>query len=328
METISFSVENLCVPCACRCRHCLLGYDGNTIGAGYEQGKALARRLAAGSPVEFSYYIGYCMDTPALFDYIAFCREIGSPGGQFLQMNGFRERPHDEFRDLMGQIRDAGVELIDLTFYGLPERHDAFAGRCGDFQLLIKMLTAANGAGLPVHISASITEDNAGELEGLFELLSGYKTESLSLFLPHSKGRGWFLEPRRLTKATLERLPMSVRAHMPKVKTQSEAQWLSEDEFPEPDKRYLTLSLTPENFERYSGMSAEEIVGELESLDDTFYAAVPPIAELAKLYGDPSGDRLFRYRDLALLWTKRYVRENGLTLHDMTDECGHFSVRE
>lgn len=328
MKTVSFSIENLCLPCSCRCKHCLLGYDGNIIGVGYEQGKDLARRIAAESSIKFNYYIGFCMDTPMLFDYIAFCQEIESPGGQFLQMNGFRERTHDEIDRLMERIKNSGVDLIDLTFYGLPDYHDVFAGRPGDFRFLTKMLVAANKTQLPVNISVPITEDNAGQLERLFEILSEYKTDAINLYLPHSKGRGWFMEPQRLKKSTLEQLPPLVQAHMPKIKTQSEAQWLSEKVFPEPDKRYLTLSLTPDNFERYNNMSAEEIIGELEKLDDTFYGAVPSAEELAKLYGNPLGDRLFRYRDLVLLWTKRYVRENSLKLHDMTDERGHFSIRQ
>lgn len=328
MKTVSFSIENLCLPCSCRCKHCLLGYDGNTIGVGYEQGKNLARRIAAESSIKFNYYIGFCMDTPMLFDYIAFCQEIESPGGQFLQMNGFRERPYDEIERLMERIKNSSVDLIDLTFYGLPNYHDVFAGRPGDFRFLTKMLVAANKTQLPVNISIPITEDNAGQIERLFDILSEYKTDAINLYLPHSKGRGWFMEPQRLKKSTLEQLPPSVQARMPKIKTQSEAQWLSEKVFPEPDKRYLTLSLTPENFERYNNISAEKIIGELEMLDDTFYGAVPSAEELAKLYGNPLGDRLFRYRDLVLLWTKRYVRENSLKLHDMTDERGHFSIRQ
>lgn len=328
MKTVSLNVENLCVPCGCRCRHCLLAYDGTVIGAGYEQGKRFARRMAAESPIKFNYYIGFCMDTPMLFDYIAFCQEIGSPGGRFLQMNGFRERPYDEIELLMERIKNTNVELIDLTFYGLPDYHDAFAGRPGDFRFLTKMLTAANKAQLSVHISVPITEENAGQIECLFDILSEYKTDGMSLYLPHSKGRGWFMEPKRLKKSTLEQLPPTVQAHMPKVKTQSEAQWLSENVFPEPGERYLTLSLTPDNFERYNNLSAEKIVNELEMLDDTFYDAIPSAEELAKLYGNSFGDRLFRYRDLVLLWTKRYVRENSLKLHDMTDERGHFSIRQ
>lgn len=327
MKTAALSVENLCVPCSCRCRHCLLGYDGGAAGAGYRRGKELARRIASESPVRFHYYIGFCMDTPELFDYIAFCRETGSPSGRFLQLNGFAARPYREVEALMGRIKDAGVELTDLTFYGLPDYHDSFAGRAGDFNLLTGMLKAANAVRLPVHISVPITEENAGQMEALFNLLSAFDTDSIGIYLPHAKGRGWHLEPKRLRSSTLEQLPKSVRSHMPKVKTQTEAQWLREGVFPEPEERRLTLSLTSENIGGYEGRSALDIIRELESLDDAFYAAVPPAAELAGLYGNPAGDKLFRYRDLVLFWTKRYVRENHIVLHDMTDERGHFSVR-
>lgn len=328
MKTVFLNMENLCVPCSCRCRHCLLGYDGTAAGAEYGRAKALARRLAEGSPVEFTYYIGFCMDTPELLDHIAFCQEIGSPGGRFLQMNGFAVRPYGALEALMGRVRDSGVELVDLTFYGLEDYHDRFAGRPGDFALLMSMLKAANAAGLPVHISAPITEENAGQMEELFHILSAYKTEDIRLYLPHAKGRGWFLEPKRLTEPTWKQLPPDLRARMPKVRTQTEARWLQEGAFPESVERHLTLSLTRENIGGYEAMSAPDIIRELEMLDDAFYAAVPTAAELAQRYGDPAGDRLFRYRDLVLLWTRRYMRENGLTLHDMTDERGHFSVRQ
>ena len=327
IKTVSLSIENLCVPCHCRCRHCLLGYDGAAAGAGYRRGKNLAWRIALESPVKFHYYIGFCMDTPELLDYISFCREIDSPGGRFLRMNGFAGRSREEMEALMGQIRDAGTELIDLTFYGLPDYHDSFAGRAGDFELLLNMLKAANAVQLPAHISAPITEENAGQLEGLFHLLSEYKTDGIDLHLPHAKGRGWLLESKRLRNSTLEQLPNSVRAHMPKIRTRTEALWLHEGVFPEPEERHLTLSLSPENIDRFEGTSAHDMIRELEALDDAFYAAVPPAAELAGLYGDPTGDRLFRYRDLVLLWTKKYVREHHIALHDMTDERGHFSVR-
>lgn len=321
-------MENLCVPCNCRCRHCLLGFDGGVCGAGFDRGGELARRVKGECGIRFTYYIGFCMDTPELFDYIALCRELDSPGGRLLQMNGFAKREYRELETLMGQIRDAGVELIDLTFYGTSEYHDRFAGRPGDFALLTDMLRAANAAGLPVQISAPITEENAWQMEKLLGLLGEYKTDSVRFYLPHAKGRGWFLEPKRLTGATLERLPESVRTHMPRVKTQTEAAWLREGFFPEPETRYLTLSLTPENIGKYERMTAGDMIAELEALDDAFYAAVPSASDLAALYGDPESDKLFRIRDLVLLWTKRYVREHNVTLHDMTDERGHFSARE
>ncbi len=327
MKTVFFSMENLCVPCGCRCRHCLLSYDGSTPGAEYHRGKEIARRVAAESTVPFSYYIGFCMDTPELLDYIAFCQEIGSPGGSFLQMNGLKIRAAEETQALVRQIREAGIQQIDCTFYGLPPYHDRFAGRSGDFDFLLSILRAAQAAALPVKCSIPITEENADQMETLLPLLEGYRPDEIRFFLPHSKGRGWHLEEQRLRASTLQKLPPSVQAHMPTVRTQTEAMWIAEGAFPAPSERYLTLSLTEENVAKYENMPAAEMLRELEDLDEAFYGAIPPASELAALYGDPHGEKLYRYRDLVLLWTKRFLRDHAPSLPDFTEERGHFSVR-
>ena len=71
-------------------------------------------------------------------------------------------------------------------------------------------------------------------------------------------------------------------------------------------------------------MACEEIIAYVEGLDDAYYAAIPPIHELAKLYGDPASTRLYRPRDLFWKWQRRYIAEYGLHIHDVTDErlCG------
>lgn len=327
MKTATFSMENLCVPCGCRCRHCLLSYDGTVPGAGYTRGKEIARRAAAESTVPFSYYIGFCMDTPDLLDYIAFCQEIGSPGGSFLQMNGLRIRTAEETESLVREIREAGIQQIDCTFYGLPPYHDRFAGRPGDFDFLLSILRAAETAGLPVKCSLPITEENAGQMEALLPQLEAYQPQEIRFFLPHSKGRGWYLEEQRLQASTLQKLPPWVQTHMPTVRTQTEAMWIAEGAFPAPTERYLTLSLTKENLQKYENMPSSEMLRELEELDDAFYGAIPPTSELAALYGDPYGEKLYRYRDLVLLWTKRFLRDHMPSHLDFTEERGHFSVR-
>lgn len=65
----------------------------------------------------------------------------------------------------------------------------------------------------------------------------------------------------------------------------------------------------------------------LESLDDAFHAAMPSPAELALAVGQPENRQLFRWRDLLLAWQKRWQQLHPLTVHDMTDERSHFSVR-
>ena len=177
-------------------------------------------------------------------------------------------------------------------------------------------------------MSVTITEENALQMVWLFGLLSLYGAQNIHLILPHAKGRGWYLDEKRLRESTLKQLPEEIRASMLKTKVVSEAQWLEEGVFPEPTERHLTLSLTPQNLSRCQAMSAADMIQELEQMDDTFYAAIPPAAELAKLYGDPKGDKLYRYRDLVLLWTQRYVREHPISAHDMTDERGSFSLRQ
>ena len=80
MKTVSFSIANYCVPCHAHCRYCLLSSCGKTGGvdpdAGMEFAGRVMREMAETRPeISVSYYIGYCMDTPKLTDYIRFCRE-------------------------------------------------------------------------------------------------------------------------------------------------------------------------------------------------------------------------------------------------------------
>ena len=68
MRTVAIGVENLCVPCGCRCRYCLLSYDGRPVGVDYERGKQFTEHffgeLERTRPeLPRFYYIGYCMET-------------------------------------------------------------------------------------------------------------------------------------------------------------------------------------------------------------------------------------------------------------------------
>lgn len=332
MKTTAIGVENLCVPCHASCKYCLLSSCRKATGVDYERGKQFARRFRnalgqARPDLRFFYYIGYCMDTPDLTDYIRFSQKIGSPAGRFLQLNGLAFRDEAETGRLIRSVYEEGVERIDLTFYGTREYHDHFAGRTGDFDFLLRLLSAANQVGLRADISVPLTRENMGQTEELLDRLSAYQLNSIFIFLPHSKGRGRVLDDLRLTKAEFETLSGRVKFHFSKVRYQTEAQWLRENTWPRAEARTLTLCLTPDNIEMLESMSAEEIVTYLERLDDAYYSAVPSLAELARMYGDKTGDRLFRIRDLHLKWQQMYLREHGAELYDMNEESHHFSVR-
>ena len=46
MKTESVLLQTLCVPCACRCRYCLLSWDGKTVGADWARSRAAAAAFA------------------------------------------------------------------------------------------------------------------------------------------------------------------------------------------------------------------------------------------------------------------------------------------
>lgn len=331
MKTVSFGVENLCVPCQAHCRYCLLSSCGKATGVDYERGKRFAARLYdevrdKRPDLHFFHYIGYCMDSEYLADYIRFSQEISSPSADFLQLNGLRQRSEEETDLLITKIVDCGIKLIDLTFYGLRDYHDRFAGRSGDFDFLVRLLRIARKYSLAVHVSIPITKENMEEIDELVALLESYCCGEIGVFLPHGKGRGRFLDSSRLRKENLAVLSKRVQNRLPSCRTEGE--WLAAGGVQTPTKRTLTLALTPGEIDRLESMRLEEILAYLEDLDDRYYAAIPSCEELAERYGDPAGTRLYRrFRDLHLEWQQRYLAEHNLKIWDMNDESHHFSVR-
>ena len=331
METVSVSIANYCVPCHAYCRYCLLSSCGKAAGVAQKTGMAFSERilreLAEAKPgLNVSYYFGYCMDTPELPEFIRFCRKYHMPGGSFLQMNGFAFRNDRELLALMRDIHKSGIELIDLTFFGTEEYHDRFAGRKGDFRFLIKMLAAAYASGLPVNISIPLLRENLNQMEELHHILSGKKIGKFSFFLPHSKGRGRLIQDQRITRQEFDALPDTIRQSFVRIKHMTEAEWLSSGELADPEKRHLTLVLTPENISKLNAAPAIDILAGLERMDDQYLLAMPSARELAERYGDPAGQQLFRLRDLLLKWQQLYIAGTGNTLYDMHDETHHFSV--
>lgn len=331
MKTAALGIENLCVPCRAFCRYCLLSSCGKTPGVDYERGKKFARRLWEEAAVKRSdlrvfHYIGYCMDTPDLADYIRFSREIGSPAGKFLQFNGLALRDERETEELIRMVREEGVESIDLTFYGTREYHDRFAGRPGDFDFLLRVLSAANRAGLRCDVSLPLIRENLAQGEGLLDILAGYEVGNVFAFLPHGKGRGRLLEEQRLTRAEFDSMSDRLRARFSRVPYLTEGEWIRRGEWPEAERRTLTLCLTPDNIDRLESMDLEEILLYLERLDDEFYTKIPSDGALAERYGDKTGERMFRLRDLRLKWQQLYLADHP-GIFDMNDEGHHFSVR-
>ena len=87
MRTESVLLHNLCAPCACRCRYCLLSWDGRPVGVPWERGALFAlrfrERISEERPdLRFNFSFGYAMESPAMRDTLRFIRQANQQGKQ------------------------------------------------------------------------------------------------------------------------------------------------------------------------------------------------------------------------------------------------------
>ena len=331
MKTASIAVQTLCVPCHNRCRYCLLSWDGKLPGADYDRSASYARRfydwIQENRPeLSFQFYFGFSMEHPRLTDAIDFMGSIGSAGGQFLQLDGLAFRDEAGTRAYLSNAKAHGIRAINLTFYGTRDYHDRFAGRTGDFDYLMTILRTSLSLELEVSVGVPLTRENTDQAEELC-LLLGNAGVSPRFFVPHAEGRGVSLDPIRLRRQDLDALPESVRNRFNTRMYRTEAQWLHSDSLPLPERRMLTVSLTPENVEFFESLPFDETIRYLEGLDEAYYNALPPVPELMECYGNPDSEELYSFRDLFLHYGRQYFRDHPMELYDVTDERNCFSRR-
>lgn len=325
MKTASVYVMNLCAPCANRCRYCLLSYDGRADGVDVDRAMDYARRFHAWlrenrPDVRFLFGWGYSMEHPRLLDMIRFARELGCVTGEFLQFDGMAFRTGPELVAFLSELKQNGIRLIDLTFYGTEEYHDRFAARRGDYRLMRDTLKAANDVGLEVSLSIPLTRENVDQLEELLADLRRFETVRTACFVPHAEGRGACLDPVRLTLEDYERLSKECQGLLNPMRYRTEGEWLREENLPREQHRALAFTLTAETLTLLEELGFSEAMKYLEHLDDAYHQAVPGFAELARSYGDPDGQKLYSYRDLHQHYQRQYIREHGLELYDIHDE--------
>ena len=325
MRTVSILLQTLCVPCACRCRHCLLSWSGKPVGVSWERGQAFALRFKewqeTHSPeLSFHFSFGYSMEHPQLREALRFLRRIGSPEAEYLQCDGLAMRGEAQCAAFSEMLVEEGVKHLNFTFFGLSEYHDRFAGRQGDFDLLLRMIRAAQKTGLTVSAGIALNAENAAQADALAALLRQAGCETIRLSVPHGEGRGAALEAVRLTEQAFQRLSAETQALLNRMLYRPEREWLSPGSFTEETKRSLLISLRTDNIERYASMDFAALVSEIEALDDAYYAAFPTLPELAERYGNSSGDRFFRQRDLYHHYRRLCAKEFGIAVYDVTDE--------
>ena len=318
-------MQNLCVPCACRCRYCLLSWDGRTVGTDWERSVRFAERFKERLRKErpdlgFDFSFGYSMEHPDLKRALGVLRKLGSPQAGYLQCDGMRLRDEKECRELMTMLSSEGVKLLNFTFYGLEKYHDSFAGRRGEFSGILRMMKAASEKGLGVSAGIALTSESADQTDALIAMLKETAEPGrIFLFIPHEEGRGASIADIRFTEEDEKKLSEEAFSLLNRKVFKPEREWM-EDGFEEEAKRTLIVSLRADNIERYEGMDPLDIIGEVEDLDDAYYESFPSPEELAEKYGDPCGKKYYRQRDLFHHYRKLYAEKHGVCVYDVTDE--------
>ena len=324
IQTRSVMIQNLCVPCFNRCRYCLLSWDGKKVGTAWDRSVRLAERYIselkeARPDVHVSFAFGYSMEHPDLKKAIQTLRRLGSPMADFLQCDGMAMRDEAQCRALMQALKAEGIKSLNFTVYGLADDHDRFAGRKGDYDLLLRMMRAASEAGISFSTGIPLTKKNIKDANALVRILKEAGNDKISLFIPHSEGRGKLLDPIRLQQQDLSALSPDSLSLLNSAIYRTEADWLNQP-VPDQENRLVLISVRADNIESYEQRRALSVLEEIEALDEAYYAAFPAFHTLAEAYGDPEGKSLYRFRDLFHHYRSLYASEHKLDIYDVTDE--------
>ena len=327
IKTKSINVFSHIIPCYNHCKYCLLNWNGKIIGADYDRSLKYAQMFSdwvkTNRPDSHgSFYFGYSMEHPDLMNQIKLLQELGSPSGYFLQFDGMKMRTDEELECLVRELKDAGIQILNFTFYGTKEYHDNFAGRIGDYDLMIETAEIAKRYNIQVEVGIPVFNTNINQLEELVSYFDNI-ADRIFIFTCHSKGRGKYLLNQKITVNDYDSLPASVKKNFKREKNITPFEWLNSNLSIE-ENRVLNISLTQDNIEHFESQSFEKTILEIEAMDDNYYSIVPSFSELLSKYADIKDNHLYTKKDLYYIYSQRYIKEKNIEIDDINDErfCG------
>jgi len=307
------------VPCHCRCRHCLLFSGARLSSVPYERAAGIAERFAAwrktlaGEAPEVQFGFSYCCGYPELRNYLGFCRDLGCPV-TYMPVNGIRLRSEPEIEEFLAMLADGAVKRVNLTFYGMKEFHDRFAGREGDFDFLLEIARLVPRHGLERCESIYLLADSLAEIPSfLGELDRIPGLASRSMFTCDYRGRAKRLEEQRPTMEDIARLSDSVARFIDRESQRPESDWvhvISSGEAPTKSTRNYLIPIWPENVAELESEECGRILSRLREADDKYHREVPPLEELARQYGDGNGRKVYALRDLEWKWQDAWLADH------------------
>ena len=189
--------------CDLACRHC----RAEAVAARHpgelstEEGRAMLReaRRFGDPPPHLVITGGDPLKRPDLWDLIGAAVEQGfgvslAPSGTVLLT-----------REVIGRLAAAGIQSMSLSLDGsTAERHDAFRGVPGCFEVTLQAARWVREAHIPLQVNTLVTAETLEDLPDLYALLRGLDIMRWSLFFLISVGRGRLLQ--EITPGQSERL--------------------------------------------------------------------------------------------------------------------------
>jgi heme d1 biosynthesis radical SAM protein NirJ len=120
---------------------------------------------------------------PDIFDISRTAKEMGFYVA--LSSNGTLM---DETR--IGEVAAVGYDYVGISIDGLGETHDRFRRKTGAFDAALRALRLARDRGLKVGLRFTMTEDNAGDLPGLLDLMEAEGIDRFYFSHLNYAGRG------------------------------------------------------------------------------------------------------------------------------------------
>jgi hypothetical protein len=230
-----------------------------------------------------------------------------------LQINGLVFRPDDELKELLLEKKEAGFKSLSLTLAGLGRLHDLWCGRRGEYDFLMRIATLAGEIGFPRLEKLFLTESSWSGLPELIDSLSRIPGE-VRREVQTVSYVGWAraLEKERLTTATWEAQPGTVRDLVNMEGLKTESGWLELIDGgltdPEPESVFLMIRLREHNLDKFEQEDCQEIIDDLKKKQYSAWDALPALDRLAREFGDKRNDRFYHLRELRRKWLDMYLK--------------------
>jgi hypothetical protein len=334
-------IECLGVPCGCRCRHCSVNGGKTTFSVSYDRAKRVADRFIEWSkedsrkPLKVEFTLGYSYEMPKeiLLDYLRFRREHQMPGWDYLPLNGLRSRNSKGIRNYLEILREGGVKVINLTFFGLQRSHDAWAGRRGDFRYLLRLAKLFPQFGLARSEAVFLYKGNLGEIPDLLSTLDEIPGLIRREFGPWDYlGRGRGLEGERLDLSTLEMLSADLCERVDTKQNRTESSWMDaihNNEIPEKSKRVYLIQIRDDNIEYLEKTNCREVLEGLLKGEHQYQGPEFSLQELSGRVGDKNNMKIYSLRDLEWKWLELFCLSNGKKVPAYISDptCSHTRLR-